>query len=142
MDPEGGLCGVKHGSYRWGGPVRTLDLIYLLIPVGGMRYVGFHSRIGIKESCGWGPRGETVLICPLESHPYHCLISLCLPLSTLSLMTTITRLKTGDVMSSLLTSLSQSSIQMPKYMEDWGGLCPGPLGDLSVGRRESHRLAG
>lgn len=38
--------------------------------------------------------------------------------------------------SVLLTCLSQSSAQMPRGMDGWGGPRTGPSGELAVGRRD------
>lgn len=97
------------------------DLTHLPVPMGvGLRSAGLHcGRTGVQGNCGsvpgplgpeWSP-GRRVPSRP-RSHP-------ALPFSTPMSLATITRLRTGGVVSSLLTSLSQSLAQMPRCTEGW-----------------------
>ena len=46
----------EYGGCDCGGPGRTLLVTHLLIPMGGKRSGGFHSKsTGARVSCGWVP---------------------------------------------------------------------------------------
>lgn len=95
-------------------------------------------RSGVKEDCGWGPsspeaESSSRVLAPPQSHPAAC------P-SPHSPPDHQHQAQKGRCAGGLLTHLSQASVQMPRGGEGWAGPCPGPLGEVSVARRDSHRL--
>lgn len=111
-----GDCGGWGVESAWQNP----NLIHHLIPKKGLGSGVFYSRrTGVKDDSGWGPgpcrpRGDAVLSCPSQSPPPHRPTPLCLPLSISISPDHGGQAQNRPVVSRLLTSLSQSSAQMPR----------------------------
>ena len=96
-----------------------------------------------SKTCRWvpgplGTRVEAGLGCPLETHRHHSPILICLTFSTSTSSDHPQQAQNRRCVSNMVTRLPQSSVQLHKCMEGWGGLCPSPSGRECQWEEQTH----